>query len=311
MQYNTFLPIQRQSIVILCLFCSLIFGLSSQTFAATADKTASTTQSVNTTNTENANNKQQSILPPPSISSQQVDDIKHFMPKQQQSLLLAGTDEVVTLFKASTLAVNHGVMILVPEWQVSAVEPKALHPLFEQLPTEGWSAFLVQPPEAPSGYPSQAATELEKQEQNQALIEAYQQQLTTIINTVLTQAESYPGAFIIVAQGNNAALIVELIQQQKIAAPSALILLSSYRATPAENQQFLQQLAQSSYPILDLALTRDNPDVLALMPQKKAVATKAMKAFYRQQLLNNIHASYYPTAALLKAINGWLKAIGY
>ena len=137
-----------------------------------------------------------------------------------------------------------------------------------------------------------------------------------MLNAVMNTAKEYPGIVLVIAQGNNAALLVDLYSETGNQLPNALILLSSYRKsnqalTNSVNEEFARQLAFTELPVLDLYLKHDNPLVLAKAAQRKYFSQQEMKVYYRQRQLNNNVTGYYPEKELLNQINGWLKAIGW
>ena len=137
-----------------------------------------------------------------------------------------------------------------------------------------------------------------------------------MFNALMNAAKEYPGIVLVIAQGNNGALLIDILSQEENQQPNALILLSSYRQSnhklvDSVNENFAQQLALTKLPILDLYLKYDNALVLAKAQQRKLMAEQKMKTYYRQRQLQNTITSYYPEQALLTQINGWLKAIGW
>ncbi|MEW6994168.1 DUF3530 family protein [Colwelliaceae bacterium MEBiC 14330] len=259
------------------------------------------------------NNK---IKQPIELSKQHKADLKHYLADEQVTPLLAGPDDYLTLVKQYTSINSKGVVILLPEWQQGATNPRAINFLRNALPAQGWTTIAVQPSNKPNNFPSNAMTIDEQRKQNEETLGNYKRKLTTMHNALMNVAKEYPGIVLVIAQGNNAALLVELYNQVESQLPNALILLSSYRQTnPAlidsVNKSFAQQLATSELPVLDLFLKYDNPLVLSTATQRKSLAQQAMKVYYRQRQLNNTVAGYYPEEELLRQIKSWLKAIGW
>jgi len=256
------------------------------------------------------------IEEPIALTRQHKEDLKHYLASEQVKPLLAGPDDYLTLVKKYTSANSKGVVILLPEWQQGATNPKAINFLRNTLPAEGWSTIAIQPSNKPENYPSAAITLAEQIKENELVIEAYKNKLSTMLNAVMNTAKEYPGIVIVIAQGNNAALLVDIYSQEGSQLPNALILLSSYRQsthvlTDSVNEDFAKQLAFTEIPVLDLYLKYDNPIVLAKAAQRNSIAKQEMKVYYRQRQLNNTMTGYYPEKELLSQINGWLKAIGW
>jgi hypothetical protein len=256
------------------------------------------------------------IKQPIELSEQYKADLKHYLAGEQVTPLLAGPDDYLTLVKQHTSINSKGVVILLPEWQQGATNPKAINFLRNALPSEGWSTIVVQPSNKPKNFPSNAITVDEQKQENKVTLDAYKKKLTTMHNALMNVAKGYPGVLVVIAQGNNAALLVELYNKEDSQLPNALILLSSYRQTsPAlidsVNTSFAQQLASIELPVLDLYLKYDNSLVLAKAAQRKSLAKQEMKVYYRQRQLNNTITGYYPEKELLNQIKSWLKAIGW
>lgn len=265
-------------------------------------------------NKSKANNSP--VKPPIDSTKQYKADIKHYMASEEVRPLLAGPDDYITLFKKSTSANSKGIAILIPEWQQGATNPKAINYLRNALPSQGWSTLAVQPENKPQGYPSSALTLAEQKKENKRIIEAYQRKLNTLFSALMNTAKDYPGIVLVIAQGNNGALLIDTIAEEDSQQPNALILLSSYRQTnltltDSVNEHFALQLAYTELPILDLYLKFDNTTVLATAPKRKLIAQQEMKTYYRQRQLNNTITGYYPEQELLSQINSWLKSIGW
>jgi hypothetical protein len=267
----------------------------------------------NEMNAEAAKNIQQNriINAPIDAFKQQQQDIKHYLNSDDVSSILVGTDEFIMLTDKHKTATNKGVMILVPDWQQSAASPNAIRQLRNNMPEQGWTTLTLHPPHQPGNYPSQALATEERLKENNENLTDYQKKLSTVMEAVTNEAENYPGVILIVAEGQHAALIVNMIQNALIEPPSALVMLSSYMPIMRENKKLAEQVAISNYPILDLYLTRDHRWVLANIKNRKDLAKNEMKVYYRQKQLSNQIAGYYPKYLLTREIIGWLKSIGW
>lgn len=310
----------KTSQALLSLFiCSLFFiFVVTTSFAEQVNKDTSkdTSQSKETKKEQESSTTASTIKKPIELTKQHKEDLKHYLASEQVKPLLAGPDDYLTLVKKFTSANSKGVAILLPEWQQGATNPKAINYLRNALPAEGWSTIAVQPNNKPENYPSAAITLAEQKEENELAIKAYKSKLSAMLNAVMNTAKEYPGIVLVIAQGNNAALLVDLYNQEGSQLPNALILLSSYRQSNqvllnSVNEEFAQQLAFLELPVLDLYLKHDNPIVLAKAAQRKSFAKQEMKVYYRQRQLNNAITGYYPEKELLSQINGWLKVIGW
>ncbi len=252
---------------------------------------------------------------PVSQVEQYHQDIKHYHATAEIHPLLVGTEKYITLIKKQTATVNKGVMILLPDWQQGANSPKAMNYLRNELPALGWNTIAIQPESQPNNYPSKALTRDEQTKDNERIINIYKNKLSALFNAVMNAAKQFPGAVVVVAQGNNAAMLVELYKKESTEQPDALVMLSSFRKSSPHlideiNEQFAHHVAASDLPILDLYLRYDNAIVLAKAKQRKLFAQQEKKVYFRQRQINNTAAGYYPDKELVKQITGWLKVIG-
>lgn len=272
-------------------------------------------------NTANNDKKVKVMVPlPVSIEKQYKKDLSHYLPANRVSPILVGTDDYLTLIDENTNVNTKGVAILLPDWQQGAVNPKAINFLQKKLPQQGWTTISIQPASKPQNFPSRALKVSEQKEANKKILDEYKSKLSTLIKTVLTKSKEYPGIVIVIAQGNNGAMLVDIFNQQDTNqgddAPNAVILLSSYLINNNElidesNTAFAKALAFSEYPVLDLYLTYDNPIVMDKAKQRLNLAKQELKAYYRQRQIKNHVAGYYPEKKLLSQINSWLKSIGW
>ncbi|OUR75639.1 hypothetical protein A9Q75_17545 [Colwellia psychrerythraea] len=293
------------------LICALTFICSTNFIFAEEQKADASIE-----NTKTVANKTPPIKKPIELTKQYKEDLKHYLSSDEVKPLLAGPDDYLTLVKRYTSANSKGVAILLPDWQQGATNPKAINYLRNVLPAKGWSTIAIQPSKKPEGYPSSAITVAEQKKENQLALKEYKSKLNSMINAVMNTAKEYPGIVLVIAQGNNAAFLVDLYNQDGSQRPNALIMLSSYRQSNHAlvnnvNEHFAHQLALTELPVLDLYLKHDNPLVLSTAAQRKAFSTQEMKVYYRQRQLNNTVTGYYPEEELLIQINSWLKAIGW
>ncbi len=270
---------------------------------------------------QNSEQKAKVTIPlPVSIEKQYKEDLSHYLPAKRVTPILAGTDDYLTIIDENTHVNSKGVAILLPDWQQGAVNPKAINFLQKKLPQQGWTTISIQPANKPSNFPSKALKVSEQKEANKKILDEYKKKLSTLINTVLTKSKEYPGIVIVIAQGNNGAMLVDIFNQQSESqvdgTPNAVILLSSYLMDNHElinesNTAFAKALAYSEYPVLDLYLMYDNPIVMDKAIQRLSLAKQELKAYYRQRKIINQVTGYYPEEKLLSQINSWLKSIGW
>jgi hypothetical protein len=272
----------------------------------------SATESENVDNKEKITSKKRpEIFAPVDALTQKEQDLTHYLSADKITPMLAGAEDFITLINENTASNQKGVMILLPDWQMSATSSNALNYLREVLPSQGWTTITIQPPNKPIGYPSRALKLSQQIEENDKLLMQCQDELVLMMQAVMEKAKDYPGIFVIVSQGSHAALLANIYSKGKLTEPNAMIMLSSYMFTETDSLAFAKTLASSDFPVLDIYLAREQQLAKSNARVRKAQATKEMKAYYRQTQLHNNQIGYYPKKSLLSAINGWLKSIGW
>lgn len=251
------------------------------------------------------------IAPPIALDKQQKDDLEHYLPENEIEQLSAGEEQFISLKQASKTRNSKGVVVFLPDWQQTPVSPKAINFLRNALPTKGWVTIAMQPPLKPIDYPSLLEDNAARIEANKQALQTYQADLTTKLQAVMDKTKNYPGIILLITQGNNAGILFNLYQQNKLPSPTALIMLSAHMLTKEDNQQFAANMAKSSFPVFDLLLTKDHPQVASSANLRKIAVDKEMKIFYRQRVISNQTPSYYPQKTLLKEIDSWLKSVGW
>lgn len=274
-------------------------------------------QSENNDKTPKTHSQTETIPLPIALDQQYKADLKHYLPSTKVNPILVGTQEYITLINENSSPNNKGVVILIPDWQQGAVNPKAINFLRKSLPNQGWTTISIQPNAKPDNYPSIALELTTQNEENKTKLDDYKINFSAMIKALISKAKEYPGIVIMVAQGNHGAILIEILaSNDTLQAPNAIVLLSSYVLTGNKlldegNSRFAKTLANSEPPVLDLYLKHDNAIVIDKAPQRLALAKQEMKVYYRQRQLNNTAMGFYPEQALLIQINSWLKSIGW
>jgi hypothetical protein len=251
------------------------------------------------------------IADPVDAHKQQKEDLQHYLSSQNVTPMLVGPNDYLTLVENQSTANNKGVMIIIPDWQQTAVSPKAFNQLRQYFPDKGWTTITIQPPSKPKNYPSQALSRDERIESNAETLMTHQTELAEILKAATMQAKNYPGIIIVISEGKHAALLMNIYQEEQAEVPSALVMLSSFLPTIVDNEKSAKNMALSTYPTLDLYLKRDHRLANTAALNRKHLATNEMKTFYRQRQLYNTTPGYYPHTSLVKEISGWLHSIGW
>lgn len=246
---------------------------------------------------------------PADLYQQYQRDLKHYFKNTED--LLVGTETISTLLSESNTANNKGIVILLPDWQQPAINPKSIAFLHNTMPDHGWATITIPPFNKPQNFPSIALEEETRKESDIKAIEVYQEKVAAVCRVVLEKASTMPGLILFISEGNNAGIVMNIVNTPGMLKPNAMVLLSAYQETPAANIHFAQQLAMSDIPVLDLYLKQDNFKVKPSALLRKKQAEKELKVVYRQKQISNFTPSYYPETRLLKEIQGWLKVIGW
>lgn len=278
---------------------------------ANAAPPATGTEAIQEKTAEDNHQHQVIINPPSDIFEQQQQDIKHYLTQEKINPILVGSESYLTAINEYTTPVNKGVMVLIPDWQQSIATSNALNQLRENMPAQGWTTLTLHPPNKPQNYPSQAITAAERETQDAETLASYSKKFAEIMLATIEQAKGYPGAIIVIAEGNNSAVLLDVYQQALVGMPAALVMLSSYMPTQAASEKLAQQLAVTEYPILDLTLKRDHYLVHPNAILRKDLAKKAMKIYYRQKQLHNQVSGFYPKDSLTKEVISWLSSMGW
>ena len=272
-----------------------------------------TTESDNPPNNTNVSIQRSEIdiAKPISVFEQQKQDLSHYLPKEKKQNLQAGDSEYIIVEQTHSTQNSKGVAILIPDWQTDFTTPKGINFLRKTLPEHGWSTISVQAPSKPNNYPSMALKSEQFIDENKAALMPYQNELKSLITAVMEKAKNYPGIFLVITEGSQAAMLINLYKNNTNLAPTAFVILSAGMYTDLENDSFAKNIAQTNIPVLDLILKKDSNKVLENAKLRKKYALKEMKVVYRQKALTNIYPGYYPEQTLLTEINGWLKSIGW
>ncbi|REL36803.1 DUF3530 family protein [Thalassotalea euphylliae] len=254
---------------------------------------------------------QSNIRPPVSLIEQFTQDIERSLDSGLVNPMLAGTEDFLTILQPDNHSTDRGIAILLPEWNQAATDTRAINYLRQHLPNEGWTTIAIQPITKPENYPSQQLKPSLAAEENKEMLTKYAEQLAPMLTSVMEKAAEYPGVFLVIAQGNNAAILLDLYEQAAVEQPNALITLSAHRQSAAGNQRLAEQIAGSELPVLDIVLKKDVHWIKYFAQDRQKAAKRELKPIYRQRELTNFRAGYYPEERLAKEIKGWLTTVGW
>lgn len=234
-----------------------------------------------------------SISPQESLTSA---DLQARYPATEVMTLTAGTENILALSKKAMTPFTRGTLLLLPDGSRHAAAASVIDPLRQEMVDFGWNTLAVMMP----SYDGIDGDEAEK---------SYALQLKDRINAVISQAKQQPGAIVILAQGHSGALINQLLQQNLIESPQALILVGATLRNPSAELAAIQAMSQHKVPTLDILQHSDGDSALNSVRTRLQWTRKHVKELYRQR--------YWPEDSirnemwLQKEVIGWLRFIGF
>lgn len=253
----------------------------------------------------------------------------------------------LTLLRENYSGKPLGLAILVPAPGDTANSPRAIADLRHQLNDHGWVTLAITAPPAiatpehisplPSGTapPSPDATndgtaEAAKpasggnksdvvetpanryepgypKEKQQQLVDEYASRMQERINAAQTMSEIYPGASVLLAQGQSAHWLLELLKTEKITPPDALVLLDARPMHGQTQQQLAELIGSTPLPILDLNQAKVNIKHQEEMALRQKLRKKNRLSHYRQHELFGRGQD----PRLVKLVKGWFSSRGW
>lgn len=187
-----------------------------------------------------------------------------------------------------------GTLIILPDQQQHAFYPSWLPAIQQHYPAAGWQVVTL-----PSRELTVDATSL-PQQQNQLL-----QQLQ-----VLNQ-QALPRPWLVLAQGEAAALAIHLLSETEAVRFDALISINAFFADLTLHRQLQPRLSDPKIPVLDLLTAYSHPWAQAYAEQRQLYARSRQNPLYRQRLLEDIRSHPAQTPVLVKEILGWQRTMGF
>ncbi len=239
-------------------------------------------------------------------------DLEFYLPPGEVVWLNHNDNQYLLLEREYETPYLRGNLLFIPEWNTHPLQSHFLSLLYKNMPAFGWNTHALQPPlnssetiswneSADSRYPSPAAAELR---------EPFKTDLLHRIEQAQQHSAQYGGANIWVVEGISAGFVVELLNEQKLPAPDALIVVGIYFPQWQLNENLATTLARFSFPILDLVAQNSNSWVSATAELRQKEARKHQHLGYRQRLLS---ATYYGAEheIAVNLLRGWLNQEGF
>ncbi|MCV2884461.1 alpha/beta hydrolase family protein [Aestuariibacter sp. AA17] len=141
--------------------------------------------------------------------------------------------------------------------------------------------------------------------------DAHKQALSLQVQAILNATEEYTGFRLIIARGTTAAVMLSLLNEEAIPLPDAFVAVSPFWPEREGSLALVEDMAQTSVPVLDVYSQWDNPWSLAFAEHRNIAANKALKLHYRQRELPGQRIDHEQFELLSKAIYGWLTSMGW
>lgn len=272
-------------------------------------KQESDSSSESSTTENNGTKTKVKISLPTDRFQQSQTDAKHYLVHDEIEEVLVGTDSYLAIVDPNTSVNVKGNFIVLPDWAKGIKNPKTAG-FTKYMSTIGWRSLTVQVPRSPENYPSIHHEQAQRLEENQKSLADYQLLLTQLLQSAIEKSQQHPGPIIIIAEGQVAANVANILSQQNDDI-EALIILSGYVLTNHQDSTINRSVANAELPILDIFLSKDNLMIANQAKQRQEAVNVELKSFYRQHRITNIQPGYYPKESLIRAVVGWLKTIGF
>lgn len=148
---------------------------------------------------------------------------------------------------------------------------------------------------------------------------AYQQQLTLLLRAIEQHTQNHQGFRMVVAQGLSAAAYLDSATTGTTASPNTFIAITPFWPQSDINDNIAGQVANATFPILDISFTEFNAWEQDTAAERKMRAETSLKLHYRQvKLSSNIfnfsleesnNSQFIQTVA--GNIVGWTRYLGW
>lgn len=144
-----------------------------------------------------------------------------------------------------------------------------------------------------------------------ALFQQQEQAFQLLMNAIETERQTYPGFFLLIAQGTSAAWLAKLYNEGNMEMPDALVTLGVNWPQHDLNLQVPGIIAETIFPVLDIYNQFDSEWSLQTTQQRRVAAVKALKLHYRQREIIGTRFDHTQQEYLAREIHGWLTYMGW
>lgn len=253
-------------------------------------------------------------------------DISHaFMPDELTQISVG--ENIVPVFESpSNQSLSRGVAIILADQSPEGLSLNNAIQLSYRLNDKGWHT-VVSP--APIPIAQNTAQDVEETQntvhprsdsRHQAFdYTLHSQHLMLLINALNAHVEQYQGYNLIIAQGMNAAQLLDLGSKNAISLPNTLVTIAPYWPDIDTNKRIPQFISETEFPVLDLSIPHLNVWEQQTVKMRKNLATTSLKLHYRQQVVTVPSVKIQSTKneknpfiqSVASNILGWIRYLGW
>ena len=264
-------------------------------------------------------------------------DIQYFLRDKEIKTLQTEEYEFISLLKEESTGFPKGIAFIVPDVDQSIGHQAAVSAVYDQLTEIGWTNMLITMPSqeivAPDVNLWQAQRDLIIQAQtpdsepipdqnvqfksfysedaySTQYIESMELSIEERMKAAMEVAQQYPGFYLYICQGKSCTWLIDLIAQERIDKPDALVMLSAHIPQQNLTDSFNMQVSEAEFPVLDLYRDFDNNWVTKHVGDRRKLARKSFKTNYRQRKLYYGIDYNSQKKRTFKEIYGFLTAVG-
>ncbi|ASJ95494.1 DUF3530 family protein [Shewanella marisflavi] len=227
-----------------------------------------------------------------------------YLPPKEVTKIKLGEQEQAVLIRPWLGRHQHGAAILLGDLGEDADPDGLVAFLRRQLAPKGWATLSIEAPEnavqpnhiTDAGEIPKPGEQQLSEKGNQslpkysqqawaALREKQKQQLSQTLNQLDSLGQAYPGKRILIANGQSAGLVIEMLAGAALPSPDLLVVINPYLELEAENRELPTTLAKLELPVLDIQSPDAFPASLTTQQVRKALSPMGQPLRYEQQLL--------------------------
>lgn len=240
----------------------------------------------------------------------QGQDLEFYLPEHEVVWLQQDGQEAqylaIQLHKQQPL--RQGKMVFLPEWGLHPYQSSLIRTLYHAMPSYGWDTLALQ---APTFDLSQISWQEEQERMypsgNQEAIPLLAQTLLPRLQAAQDYKQHQPGFTLVVAEGITAGVLTHLYTEGTIPLPDAFIVINGYFPQWQLNRSYTQQLANLTFPILDIQSSTSNSWSYSQAQQRQTEMNITKHPAYRQLIVKD-WPSMEENEVFIQQVYGWLRS---